>query len=430
VPFDHLVLALGTRLAGHMLPGLHEHAIAFKYLGDALRLRNHLVHVLEEAALTADTEERRRLMTFVVAGGGFSGVECIAEMHDFLQQAVRSYPSLSADELQVILLQSGEMILPEMKPSLAKFADRILRRRGVEIRTNVRLTAVTAQAATTRDKATGNETIIPSRTVVATVPVEPHPLLGSLPIAAEKGRIAVTRELHSLDAVNVWAVGDCAAVPLGDDRFAPPTAQHAVREAKLCAANIVASLEGRPQKPFTFESLGSLASLGRRSAVAEVFGIRVSGILAWVLWRAIYLSKFPGLDRKIRILADWLMDMFLPRDITQVRIFPPAAVRQEHFEPGEVLFEKGDVGDRIYVVIDGEAVIEVDGRQVATAGKGEVIGEIALVTDSPRTATVRALTPLGVASFNRDTFHALVAHFPGVNEAMQAIMDRHLARND
>lgn len=169
--FDHLVLALGTRLAGDLLPGLDERAIAFKYLGDALRLRNRLVGTPEEAALTSDPAERRRLMTYVVAGGGFSGVECIAEMHDFLRQAVRSYPSLPADQLQVILLQSGPQILPEMKPSLARFADRILRHRGVDIRTNVRLSAVTAQAAVTRDKKTGAERIIPTRTVVATVPV-------------------------------------------------------------------------------------------------------------------------------------------------------------------------------------------------------------------------------------------------------------------
>lgn len=236
--------------------------------------------------------------------------------------------------------------------------------------------------------------------------------------------------MHSVDAENVWAVGDCAAVPLAGGGFALPTAQHAVREAKLCAANILASLSGRPKKPFAFESLGSLASLGRRLAVAQVFGLNISGILAWLLWRGVYLSKFPGLDRKIRILADWMMDTVLPRDITEVRIFQPATVRQEHFEPGELLFEKGDVGDRIYFVIDGEAVIEDDGRQIATAGQGEVIGEIALVADCPRTATVRAATPLDVASFSRETFHALVAHFPGVNEAMREIMERHLAGHD
>jgi NADH:ubiquinone reductase (H+-translocating) len=265
---------------------------------------------------------------------------------------------------------------------------------------------------------------------VATVPVEPHPLLAELTLPQQKGRIEVTRELNSAEDHCVWAVGDCAAIPLGDGQYAPPTAQHAVREAKLCAQNIVAAIEGQPLKPFTFKSLGSLASLGRRSAVAQVFGLKISGVLAWLLWRAVYLSKFPGLDRKIRILADWTMDNFLPRDITQVRIFSPAAVRQEHFEPGESLFEQGDVGDRIHFVIDGEAAIEVDGHEVATAGPGEVIGEIALVTDSPRTATVRAKTALDTASFSRETFHALVAHFPGVNEAMREVMARHLATSD
>ncbi len=425
--FDHLVVALGTRLAGAMVPGLNEHAIPFKYLGDALRLRHHLVHVLEEAAITIDPEERRRLLTFVVAGGGFSGVECIAEMHDFLHHAVRSFSTIKFSELQLILLQSGAAILPEMKPKLAQFAHRILAKRGVDIRTQIRLTAVTAETAVTTDKESGKSEAISTRTVVATVPVEPHPLLDSLSCAKEKGKLLVSENLRSVDVPNLWAIGDCAAVPMADGQFAPPTAQHAVRQAKKCAENIVRQLQGRPLQPFRFESLGSLASLGRRSAVAEVMGISLSGFVAWIMWRAIYLTKFPGWDRKIRILGDWLMDLVLPRDITELRIFPPAAVRREYFAAGEVLFHQGDVGDRIYFVVSGEADVEVNDKIVAKVGEGSVIGEIALVRKTPRTATVRAKSDLATASVSSDTFHTLVAHFPGVQEAMEEIMRRHLA---
>ena len=425
--FDHLVVALGTRLAGASVPGLNDHAIPFKYLGDALRLRHHVVHVLEEAAITTDPDERRRLLTFVVAGGGFSGVECIAEMHDFLRNAMRSFSSIEVDELRLILLQSGEAILPEMKPKLAGFAHRILAGRGIDIRTNIRLTAVTAQTAITVHKQTGETWAIPTRTVVATVPVEPHPLLASLPCAKDKGKLLVNNFLHSTQWPNVWAIGDCAAIPLADGRFAPPTAQHAVRQAKRCAENIVARLTNRPLQPFSFQSLGSLASLGRHSAVAEVMGISLSGFVAWVMWRAIYLTKFPGWDRKLRILADWFMDLVLPRDITELRIFPAAAVRREHFIAGEVLFHQGDVGDRIYFVVSGEAEVEVNGELVATVGAGSVIGEIALVKDIPRTATVRVKSDVDTASVSSETFHTLVAHFPGVKEAMEEIMGRHLA---
>ena len=209
-------------------------------------------------------------------------------------------------------------------------------------------------------------------------------------------------------------------------RFAPPTAQHAVREARLCARNIVATIRGRPLEPFGFESLGTLASLGSRSAVADVMGVKLSGILAWMLWRMVYLAKFPGWDRKARILADWVMDVFLPRDITQVRIFRDASVRREHFEPGEIVFRQGDVGDRVYFVIDGEAEIEIDvaarprlahGRRDRRSRPRE---EYSANGHGPRR------TALNMASVSRDTFHTLVAHFPGVRAAMEEIMHRHM----
>jgi NADH dehydrogenase len=423
--YDHLVLALGTRLAVGLVPGLAEHAIPFKYLGDALRLRNHAVHALEEAAIADDPQERRRLLTFVVAGGGFSGVECIAELHDFLLHAIRAYPQLKTSELRSVLLQSGQHILPEMKTSLAAFAHRLLERRGVEIRVNTRLSAVTQQAAVVCHQPTGETLTIPSRTVIATVPVEPHPLLAGLPLAKVNGRVAVNSLLHCEASPHVWAIGDCAAIPLCDGRMAPPTAQHAVREGRQCAKNIVASLRGTTLQPFAYESHGSLTSLGRRSAVADVFGFRLSGILAWILWRAVYLSKFPGFDRKIRIVADWMMDLFLPRDITQVRIFKHAQVHREHFEPGEEVFRQGDVGDRIYFVIEGQADVLIDGRLAKSIGPGSVFGEIALMNDSPRTATIRARSAMSLASVQRDAFHTLVAHFPGVRAAMDEVLATH-----
>jgi NADH dehydrogenase len=328
--------------------------------------------------------------------------------------------------VKLILLQSAEKILPEMKPSLAEFAHRQLERRGLEIRLNTRLTAVTEQTADTQHKPTSEAAAIPTRTVVATVPVEPHPLLKTLPLTKLSGRIAVNSELHCDEAPRIWALGDCAAIPLGDGKLAPPTAQHAVREAQCCAKNIVASLRGNSLKSYDFRTLGTLASLGRRSAVADVMGIKISGVLAWILWRMIYVSKFPGWDRKARIIADWTMDLLLPRDIAQVRIFQSAQVRREHFEPGEVVFNQGDIGDRVYFIISGEADIVVDGRQAAVVETGAVIGEIALIVDKPRTATVRARTALNMASVSRDAFHTLVTHLPGVKAAMNEVLKSHI----
>jgi NADH dehydrogenase len=281
---------------------------------------------------------------------------------------------------------------------------------------------VSERLAVVKHKQSEHVEFIEARTVVATVPVEPHPLLADLPVAKVGGRIKVNSYLHCDEAANVWAVGDCAAIPLGEDRFAPPTAQFALREARRCAQNIVAQMRGRSLEAFEFSTLGSLCSLGRRSAVADVFGIKLSGLLAWILWRIVYLAKFPGLDRKARILADWTMDIFLPRDISQVRIFRNAQVLREHVEPGETIFREGDFGDRVYFVIDGEAEVELNGEMIDVVGPGGVLGEIALLVNSPRTATVRARTAMNLASVPRDTFHTLVAHFPGVKAAMEEIL--------
>ncbi len=426
--YDQLVLGMGTRLNYSVVPGMQEHAIPFKYLGDALRLRDQTVRVLEEADIETDPEEKKKLLTFIVGGGGFSGVEVVAELNDFLKSAIRAYTDIRQDDLRVVLLQSADRILPELGEDLAEFAHRILYRRGVEIRLNTRLIGVTADGAVIQEKNSGERQTIPSRTVVATVPAAPHPLIADLPCQLERGRVVVDRFLDVPDWPGVWALGDCAAVPQPDGITSPPTAQHALRQAKTCAHNILATIRSRPLKPFSFTGLGKLASLGQRSAVAEVLGVKVSGIFAWLLWRTIYLSKFPGLDRKIRVAMDWTLDLFLPRDITQIRIFHQGEVVTEHFEEGELVFDRGDFGNKIYFIIDGEIQIDVDGQTIANLCDGDVFGEIALISNRARTATARAQSATNVVTVSREAFKKLVAHLPGVKTSMETLMQQRLKR--
>jgi NADH dehydrogenase len=422
LPFDHLVVALGSRLNYDLVPGMREHAIAFKYLGDALRLRTAIVQVLEEADNETDPEERRRLLTFVVGGGGFSGVECIAELHDFLICAVSSYQTIKASDLRVVLLQSADRILPELGASLAKYAQDILIQRGIEIRLHTRLCAVTAEGAVLQSKHSTEPEVILARTVVATVPAAPHRLVEQLPVEKDKGgRIVVTPEMHVPGSTYLWSLGDCAAVPQPDGIMSPPTAQHALRQAHTCASNILATLRGTPMRRFSFTGLGKLASLGHRSAVAEVMGIKLHGFIAWLFWRAVYLSKVPGLDRKWRILTDWVLDMFLPRDITEVHIFYDDSVLREHFHSGESVFEQGDYGDKLYVVVKGEADVQRDGQSLAMLKSGDVFGEMALISDQPRSAAVLAKTPLDLISISRDAFDKLVTHLPGVKTSINEL---------
>jgi len=426
--YDHLVLALGTVLDYSKVPGMNEHGISFKYLGDALKLRHLLVEAMEEADISTDPEERQRLLTFVVAGGGFSGVECMAELNDFVKAAAKAFQTIRPDECKFVLLQSADRILPEMAPALAKFAHQILERRGIDIRLNTRLSAVTACGASYTNSLTKETAFLPSRTTVVTVPAGPHPLVKSLPCKLERGRILVDDHLSIAEWPNVWAVGDCAAIPQGNGQFSPPTAQHATRQAKKCAENILARMKGKPTTPFHFPGLGKLGSLGKGQAVAEIMGVKISGVLAWLLWRGIYLSKLPGFDRKVRVFFDWILDLFLPLDITQVRIFYPDDVTREHFEPGEVVFQQGDVGDKLYFIAKGEAEVIKDGEVCVGLKQGDMFGEYALVSKSARSAMIRVKTPLDVVSMSRHTFEELISNLPGMKETMQSVISRYVQR--
>jgi NADH dehydrogenase len=427
--YDHLVIALGTRLDHSKIPGMREHAHPFKYLGDALYLRNQLVHVLEEAETETDPDTRRRLLTFVVAGGGFSGVECIAEMNDFLHEAVHAYHNISEKDLRLILLQRGDRILPELTESLAAFAHKLLVRRGVEIRLGAGLKAVSAGSVVVADKTTGQTEIIAAGTTIATVPAGPHPLVVSLPFPQDKGRIVVNQHTEVPDWPNVWALGDCAAIKQIDGQMSPPTAQHALRQAQTCAANIVASFRNTPKRVFAFTGLGKLGSLGRRSAVVEVFGIHLKGLIAWLFWRGVYVTKFPGVDGQLRLVADWFLDAFLPRDITQLRLFHEEAVHREHFERGETIFVSGDFGDKVYFLVRGEVTVERDGTVLTNLRDGDVFGEAALISALPRNATIRAVTAVDAVAVSREAFRELLGHLPGLNETMEKIMEVRMERN-
>ena len=427
--YDHLVIALGTRLDHSKIPGMREHAHPFKYLGDALYLRNQLVRALEEAEVETDPDMRRRLLTFVVAGGGFSGVECIAEMNDFLRDAVHVYHNISEKDLRLILLQRGERILPELTESLAAFAQKLLAKRGVEVRLGAGLKAASADAVVVEDKRSGRTETIATRTTIATVPAGPHQLLVSLPFPQDKGRIVVNQETEVPGWPGVWALGDCAAIKQVDGQMSPPTAQHALRQARTCAENIIASFRGTPKKIFAFTGLGKLGSLGRRSAVAEVFGIHLKGFIAWLFWRGVYVTKFPGADGQLRLIADWFLDTFLPRDITQLRLFHEEAVHREHFECGETIFISGDFGDKVYFVVRGEVTVEGDKTVLATLRDGDVFGEAALISDLPRNATIRAATAVDAVAVSRQAFCELLGHLPGLSETMEKIMELRMGRD-
>jgi NADH:quinone reductase (non-electrogenic) len=310
--FDHVVFSLGSITNFYGLPGLEQRALTMKTLGDAIHLRNRVIATLEEA----DTEcggSRDGLLTFVVAGGGFAGVETIAGLNDFVREALKFYPRIDRNRIRMVLVHSGSVILPELGETLGAYAQRKLSDRGIEILTGAKVAGIDEASVTL-----GDGRRIASRLVVWTAGTSPHPLMHDLPCPLDRGRLVVEGTLAVPDWPGVWALGDCAVVP--DRRTGkphPPTAQHALREARTVARNIAAAIDGRPMETFDFKTIGQLAAIGRRTGVARVFGINFSGFLAWWLWRTIYLSKLPRFEKKCRVAIDWTLDLMFSKDFVQ-----------------------------------------------------------------------------------------------------------------
>jgi NADH dehydrogenase len=251
----------------------------------------------------------------VVAGGGFAGAETAGAVNDLLRAAIRFYPNLREGMLRIVLVHRGEVILPELSESLGRYAQTKLKRRGVEIRLKTGVAGYDGKELTLSDG-----TKITTRLVIWTAGITPAPLVSALPCAKDRDRVLVNACLQIPQWPGVWALGDCVAVPdlLNPGKYCPPTAQHATRQAALLAANIVAEMRGQAPQPFRFKTLGMLAAIGRRAGVAEILGVRFSGIIAWALWRAIYLFKLPGLQKKVRVALDWTLDLVFSKDIVEL----------------------------------------------------------------------------------------------------------------
>jgi NADH dehydrogenase len=423
IPYDYLIICLGTVTNYYGIPGMLEHAMPFRTLVDAVAVRNRAIHCLEEADISGnDPVLRKQLLTFVVAGGGFSGVEVVAELNDFLRMAAQKYSCVDASEIKCVLVHSGDRILPEMSESLGVFAQEVLAKRGVEIILKDRVTGATSEKAILKSKGE-----IPCKTVVSTVPSAVPPVLEKLKCTKDKGRLLVDGELALAGYEGVvWAIGDCASMKTVAGNPVPPTAQHAIREATVVGKNIVAAIKGSNSKAvFAFEGLGKLGALGHHSAVAEIFGMKVSGFLAFLMWRTIYLMKMPGLNRKVRIGMDWLIGMLFPPDLVEFEPPRRSAILEQHFGARETVFNQGDVGDYVYLIKQGECeVLRVTGQEeqmLAVLKLGDTFGEMALLADTARNATVRAKTDMDVLLISKHDFQLLKTGVPAFGEAFQEL---------
>jgi NADH dehydrogenase len=310
--FDHLLLALGAETNFFGTPGVREWAVTMKNLADAALLRNRMVALLEEASLRKEEATQQELLTFVTAGGGFSGAETTGAINDFLREAVQFYPALRQEMIRTVLVHGEEHLLPELGKELGCYAERKLRKRGVEVIDSALVTGYDGSVVKIN-----NGTSISAATLIWTAGAKPSPVIDDLPCAKQRGRVLVDDCLAVPGVPGLWAVGDCAAVPDGLGNFYPPTAQHGMREAIAAAKNIARAIGGEPRRPFRYKTIGMLASLGHHTGVAMLCGMKFSGFVAWWMWRSVYLAKLPSLAKKLRVMVDWTLDLFFGREIEQ-----------------------------------------------------------------------------------------------------------------
>jgi NADH dehydrogenase len=428
--WDRLVLALGQVVDLSRIPGMAHHALPIKTLGDAFHLRNHVLSRLEQAELEEDEARRRWLLSFVTIGGGFSGVETAAEVHDLVRRALPSYPRARATGHRMVVVHSRDVVLNELDASLGAFAQQTMAARGVEFLMGRRSVEATPDGVRLDDGA-----FLAAATVICTIGNAPHPLLAGSPLPLQSGRVVTDACLRVPGFDGIWALGDAAAVPdVRRGGTCPPTAQYAVRQATTLGKNLVASLHGQPAEPFSFGGLGQLAIVGHRCGVAQLFGAKLSGIVAWALWRSVYWAKLPSWVSRVRVGLDWALDLVFPRDLTKFEIRRTEALAASHYRAGDCLVREGERGDTFFVLQRGRVeVVRADAaaprgeQKLAEKGPGESFGEAALLNDAPRNATVRALTAVDVLTFRRSDFQKLVASYGVMREQMERDLARHAA---
>ena len=312
--FDHLLLTTGSETNFFDLEGVGDWAVTMKTLSDAALLRNRMVALLEEASVEKDEAKRRELLSFVTAGGGFSGTETTGAVNDFVRETLKFYPSLREEEIRVVVVHPGKFLLPELGEELGRYSEKKLAQRKVEIIKGVRVAGYDGSVVQLSDGKS-----IPASTLIWTAGVKPSPVIAQLPYEKVHGRLLVSEYMAVTGVPGLWAAGDCAAVPIvGTDQFHPPTAQHGLRQGVVVAKNIAAVVLNRSLKSFRFTTLGLTATIGRRTGVAMVFGLKFSGLIAWAMWRGIYLMKLPRLGKKLRVMVDWTLDLLFGREIEQM----------------------------------------------------------------------------------------------------------------
>jgi NADH dehydrogenase len=393
--YDHLVLSLGTAEHLELYPGLAEHAFKLKQYEDCFRLKNHILEMFELADIETDPDERRRLLTFFVAGGGYAGTEIAGELADFARLLTKKdYPGIRRDECRVVLVHRGKTILPELYGSsstegqgrgrgyekLVEYATRHAQKLGVELMLETQVTAVTPNEV----HLSGDRTV-PTRTIISAVGAKPSPLLDTIDVPRDdRGRVRTDEFCRVLEHENVWAGGDCACVPHPDGGTCPPVGIYALKHGHRIGKNITRTVARKDLQPFRYPGVGQGVSIGGRTAVGELKGIPIRGLLCWIVWRTMLFYFFPTWDRRLRLLADWSIWPIVGRDVVWMWREPKAdyEVRHNVYQPGELIVDRARRVRYVHVLLEGEVELRrrVDGvdQVLRTIGTGSHFGRKSL----------------------------------------------------
>jgi NADH dehydrogenase len=426
LPYDHVVIACGAESNLGVIPGMTEYAFPFKVMRDAIDLRQHIVRQMEQAETATDPDRRRRHLSFIVVGAGFSGVEVAGEINELVRSSTRFYRNFKKEDVVVTLVHSQDHILPEVAPTLGEFARKKMEKAGISMLLNTR-----AVAAIHEGIELNNGKMVTGATVVCTIGTSISPLVQQLDVPKERGRIRTAPEMRIAGQTNAWAIGDCALIVNSfDNKPSAPTGQFAERQGRQAALNLVRVLKGEPTKPFRFKALGQLCSIGGYSAVAEMFGMRVSGFLAWFLWRGVYLFKLPTWSRRIKVALDWAWDLLFPRDLSFLNTDSAQQVSHAYYRPGDFIQRQGEPARFFSVIEEGEVEIlkaeepNTEPKIVAVLGKGDFFGEAALLGNRPHETSIRARTAVRL----RQAGSALFSQIAGTIAPLRAVLSQAVIR--
>ena len=407
--YDHVVIACGSSVNLGLIPGMSDHAFPLKTVGDAVALRYHVMQQMENAEICDDADRRRWYLSFVIVGGGFSGVEVAGEINDLVRDTRKFFRNIPKEDIKVTLVHSRDQLLPEVTSKLRDFTKVKMEQAGINVVLNRRVSYVTHEGVGFDDGIS-----IDGATIVCTVGNATSAVIQKLEAPKERGRLVTLPDMKVSGHGNVWAIGDCALINNSyNNTPSPPTGQFAERQGTQAAQNIVRVIRGKETKPFRFKPLGQLCAIGGHNAVAEFLGFHISGFIAWFLWRTVYLFKLPSFSHKLKVSFDWAWEIFYSRDLAHPKANQTERIGKSHYQPGDYVFNEGDPSNNFYIIESGEVEVvrkTLEGgkeKVLAILGPGDFFGEMALLDNRVRSSAVRARTELEVTVMGKKVFEQI-----------------------